>query len=57
MADYKAMYRQLFTAQTEAIEILKKAQQQTEEIYIDSDPSLVMVETAISEKSEETPKG
>ena len=36
MPDYKTMYKKLFVAVTEAIDILQKAQQETEEIYIDS---------------------
>ena len=34
MADYAAMYKRLFQSQTDAIEILQKAQQDTEEMYI-----------------------
>ena len=36
MPDYKTMYKKLFGAVTEAIDILQKAQQETEEIYIES---------------------
>ena len=36
MPDYKTMYKKLFVAVTVAIDILQKAQQETEEIYIDS---------------------
>ena len=36
MPDYKTMYKKLFIAVTEAIDILQKAQQETEEIYIES---------------------
>jgi len=54
MANYQEMYRQLFAAQTEAIEILQKAQQRTEDMFIDSpDPALLILDTAIAEKSEE----
>jgi len=54
MANYQEMYRQLFTAQTEAIEILQKAQQRTEEMFIDSpDPAVLILDTAIAEKLEE----
>ena len=45
MADYKKMYLRLFNSVSDAIEhidiaseILKKAQQDCEEIYIDSSP-------------------
>lgn len=34
MANYQAMYRRLFNAQTDAITILQKAQQDTEEMYM-----------------------
>ena len=36
MPDYKTMYFKLFNAITDAVEILTKAQQETEEIYINS---------------------
>lgn len=36
MPDYLAMYRQLFQAQTQAIEILQQAQLATEEMYINA---------------------
>ena len=36
MPDYKTMYKKLFAAVTEAIDILQKAQQETEEVYIES---------------------
>lgn len=46
MADYATMYRKLFNAQTDAIQILQTAQQQTEEIYADSpEPDLKMFES------------
>ena len=34
MPDYASMYKRLFRSQTEVIEILQKAQQDTEEMYI-----------------------
>lgn len=37
MADYQAMYRKLFQATTKAIDLLQRAQQETEELYISSD--------------------
>lgn len=44
MADYREMYRKLFQATTKAIDILQKAQQETEELYISSDqPELHLV--------------
>ncbi len=36
MPDYKTMYFKLFSAVTDAVEILAKAQRETEEIYINS---------------------
>ena len=36
MPDYKTMYKELFKAVTEAIDILQKAQIECEEIYINS---------------------
>ena len=36
MPDYKRMYKKLFNAVTEAIEILQEAQVDTEELYIES---------------------
>ena len=36
MPNYEAMYRKLFNTYTDIIEILQKAQQETEEIYLDS---------------------
>ena len=37
MPDYAEMYRVLFRAQTKAIELLQKAQQETEEMYISAE--------------------
>ena len=36
MPDYKKMYYKLFNAMTDAIEIMKQAQIEAEEIYINS---------------------
>ena len=36
MPDYKKMYHKLFNAMTDAIEIMKQAQIEAEEIYINS---------------------
>lgn len=33
MPDYAKMYRKLFNSQTDAITVLQKAQQETEEMY------------------------
>ncbi len=44
MADFAAMYRKLFNSQTQAIELLQKAQQDTEEMYVSSpDPDIRIV--------------
>ena len=39
MPDYKAMYIKLFQSQTKAIQLLQSAQQETEEMYIASEPT------------------
>lgn len=45
MPDYAAMYKRLFQSQTQAIEILQKAQQDTEEMYISApEPSITVLE-------------
>ena len=36
MTDYKRMYTELFNAMTQAIDILKNAQQRAENIYINT---------------------
>jgi len=43
MADYKEMYKRLFQSQTKAIDILIKAQQDTEEMYISAPETNVKV--------------
>ena len=44
MPDYAAMYKKLFNSQTQAILILQKAQQATEQMYIDApDPQLLVL--------------
>ncbi len=44
MPDYAAMYKRLFKSQTQAIEILQKGQQDTEEMYISArDPVLQLL--------------
>jgi len=37
MPDYKAMYYRLFNTYTDVIEMLQKVQQETEEMYINSE--------------------
>ena len=41
MADYQAMYKTLFQAVTQAVDILNKAQQETEEMYISAEMSIL----------------
>ena len=43
MADYKEMYLKLFRATTEAIELLRQVQQETEELYISSEDTRLIV--------------
>lgn len=43
MPDYKKMYLRLFHAVTDSIEILTKAQQDCEELYISDDEPKVIV--------------
>jgi hypothetical protein len=37
MPNYQAMYQTLFKSQSKAIDILQKAQQETEEMYIEAE--------------------
>ncbi|CFX15062.1 Uncharacterized [Syntrophomonas zehnderi OL-4] len=43
MADYAAMYKRLFNSATDAIAILQKAQQDTEEMYMASPEPYIRV--------------
>lgn len=43
MPDYKAMYIKLFQSQTKAIQILQSAQQETEEMYIEAEPTDIKI--------------
>ncbi len=43
MPDYAAMYKKLFRSQTQAIEILQKAQQDSEEIYLSAPAPDILV--------------
>lgn len=43
MPDYKAMYIKLFQSQTKAIQLLQNTQQETEEMYIASEPTGIKV--------------
>lgn len=41
MADYEKMYKKLFNSVTDVIEALQQAQNETEDIYIDSSENKV----------------
>lgn len=44
MPDYATMYRRLFQSQTKAIDLLQRAQQETEEMYISApEPELFIL--------------
>ena len=45
LPDYERMYKTLFNAMTDAIEILQSAQQKTEEQYIEAEPPVIKVLT------------
>ena len=48
MPDYAAMYKILFNSQTDAIRILQKAQQDTEEMYMSTqDPVILVLDTTL----------
>lgn len=42
MADYKKMYDSLFNDVTDAISLLQRAQQKTEELFISSDEGVIV---------------
>ena len=53
MADYAKMYRKLFNSQTDAIEILQKAQLETEQMYIEApDPDIRLLDTGKQDEKE-----
>lgn len=41
MPDYEKMYHNLFNAMTNAITLLQEAQKDTEEVYINSNPTVL----------------
>ena len=54
MADYAKMYQILFRSQTQAIETLMKAQQETEELYISSpEPDIRVLDSASQNQDDE----
>jgi hypothetical protein len=53
MADYAKMYRRLFNSQTQAIELLQKAQQDTEEMYLSApDPDIRLLDADKKDEDE-----
>lgn len=53
MADYAAMYKRLFNSATDAIAILKKAQQDTEAMYVSwPEPDIRVLEPKRPEEDE-----
>ena len=53
MADYAKMYRKLFNSQTNAIEILQKAQLETEQMYIETpSPNIKLLDSSEQNKNE-----
>lgn len=50
MADYKTMYYRLFTAQAKAIELLKEAQRDTEQYFINENEPIRLAEYTHSQK-------
>ena len=58
MPDYAAMYKRLFQSQTQAIEILQTAQQDTEEMYISApDPVIRMVDAKKNDEKDDPDGG
>lgn len=57
MPDYPKMYKRLFQSVTQAIEILQKAQQDTEEMYISAPEPEIRVLEKITASGEERDGG
>ena len=55
MADYKKMYHILFNAITQSIDILQKAQIETEELFINADDTPIPI-SLVAEISNEMKK-
>ena len=53
MPDYAKMYRELFNAITDAVEILQKAQLRTEELYMEDDDPVIRLLRPEPEKQPE----
>lgn len=43
MPDYQKLYTTLFSRVTDAIELLQRAQQETEELYLQEEPPLHLI--------------
>lgn len=53
MADYPEMYKTLFQAMTQAIDILQEAQRKTEEMYISAEqPNIVVIKSGEIEQTQ-----
>ena len=56
MPDYAKMYRELFNAVTDVVEILQKAQLRTEELYMEDDnPVIRLLKSEPEDNNAETP--
>lgn len=57
MPDYAKMYYQLFHAMTESIEILQRAQQDTEELYLSAkEPELYILDGKTVDEAGDQPE-
>lgn len=53
MPNYAKMYRHLFNSQTDAVKILQKAQQKTEEMYISApETDIRLLDSSENDKGE-----
>lgn len=57
MADYRTMYLELFRATTQAIELLQKAQQKTEEIYVSTGDTVQLCRKMLAKNADQTVSG
>lgn len=53
MSDYKSMYLKLFNSVTDAIEVLHKAQEEVEEMYINASEKELLRKIKIANKEKE----
>lgn len=56
MPDYAKMYRHLFNSQTDAVKILQKAQQETEEMYMSAPDTKIKLLPEDGDKSQGSDK-